>query len=166
MTILCDVDLIAMLSKGLLIKGANLQHVNPASIDICIGRTAMVEVSHGRFEKQDIPKTGLVLEPNDFVLIDTWEEFNVPNGYAMDLRLKSTTARKGYNHSLAFWVDPGWQGFLTMEIKNLLQFNSLRLIPGQRFAQVVVYKLSGESANPYNGRYQGASEVEAPKEEG
>lgn len=137
--------------------------VNPASIDIRVGRTAIVETAFGRMDKVIIPSTGLTLDPGDFALVDTWESFNVPNGYAMDLRLKSSTARSGFDHSLAFWVDPGWRGVLTMEIKNVKQYNALRLIPGERFAQIIVHRLSGMSDKPYAGRYNGAKGVEEAK---
>lgn len=162
MSILCDVDLLYMVDHGL-ITPANYDHINPASIDICIGKTMQIEQA-GRFVSVDIPPEGVSFQPGDFALVATMETFNVPNGYAMDLRLKSSTARRGFDHSLAFWVDPGWQGVLTMEIRNVLQFNALKIVPGQRFAQVVVHKLSGLSARPYRGRYHGAAEVEGAKD--
>lgn len=162
MTILCDMHIAELLGKGLVEK-PNWDHLNPASFDICVGKTAKREISHGRFEDVEIPDTGLVVEPGDFLLVGTAEWFNVPNGYALDLRLKSSTARKGWNHALAVWVDPGWQGIITMELSNSLAYNSLRLIPGQRFAQALVHKLSAPSQKPYAGRYQGAKGVETAK---
>jgi dCTP deaminase len=162
MTILSDEHLIALMKDGL-IQDPDYSLVNPASIDIRVGRTALLEQGHGLFERFTLPADGMALEPGDFVLVDTWERFSVPNGYAMDLRLKSSTARSGWDHSLAFWVDPGWEGHLTMEIRNVLQFNRLRLVPGARFAQVIVHKLSGLSLRPYAGKYKGADGVEQAK---
>jgi len=162
MSILCDRDLIALLNEGL-ITDPDLSLVNPASIDIRVGRNAIREISHGRWECLNIPNDGLIVDPGEFILIDTWEKFHVPNGYVMDLRLKSSTARRGWNHSLAFFVDPGWNGHLTMEIQNLLQYNSLTLVPGQRFAQIIVYRLTGMADCPYSGKYQNATGVEGAK---
>lgn len=162
MSILCDTDLEKLLWGGLITPG-NLDHINPASIDICIGKTIRVE-QQGRFVDLDIPPQGVVFQPGDFALVATLESFNVPNGYAMDLRLKSSTARRGFDHSLAFWADPGYKGVLTMELRNVLQFNSLKIVPGERFAQVIVHKLTGLSAKPYNGKYQNATEVEGAKD--
>lgn len=162
MTILAD-TLLRKLMLGGLIEEPDYDLLNPASIDIRVGRTAIVETAFGRFEKMIILTTGLTLDPGDFALVDTWESFSVPNGYAMDLRLKSSTARRGFDHSLAFWVDPNWKGTLTMEIKNVLQYNALKLVPGERFAQVIVHQLSGPSEKPYVGRYNGATEVEEAK---
>jgi dCTP deaminase len=81
----------------------------------------------------------------------------------VDLRLKSSTARMGWNHSLAFWVDPGWSGVLTMEVQNISK-GPLRLTYGQRFAQIIVHELSSLTGeHSYQGRYQGATTVEAAK---
>lgn len=162
MTILCDRDLRALMGNGL-IEEPDYDMLNPASIDIRLGRTAIVETAFGRFEKVIIPERGLLLHSGDFALFETWESFSVPNGYAMDLRLKSSTARSGLDHSLAFWVDPGWKGVLTMEIKNVLQYNGRRVFAGDRFAQVIVHRLSGLSDKPYEGRYNGATGVEETK---
>jgi dCTP deaminase len=137
--------------------------LNPASIDIRVGKTAKIEVSHGRWLDVEIGEKGLVLDPGDFALVSTWESFKVPNGYAMDLRLKSSTARRGFDHSLAFWVDPGWEGVLTMEIRNVLQYHRLTLFPKHRFAQVLVHQLAAPAETPYDGKYKGAGGVEGPK---
>lgn len=161
MSILCDSHLKELMHAGLIVD-PDWSLVNPASIDIRVGKQVMRETAFGSFsfDKAEDP---IVVHPGEFVLISTFESFKVPNGYAMDLRLKSSTARKGWNHSLAFWVDPGWEGVLTMEIQNTLRYNPLTLTPGERFAQVIVHRLSGPSEQPYKGRYQGAATVEGSK---
>jgi dCTP deaminase len=169
MSILCDSDLLELMRDGL-IEEPDYALLNPASIDIRVGKQVVLENVSGTLEQSGmnkhgtIPPDGLYVWPGQLVLVETFESFHVPNGYAMDLRLKSSTARKGWNHSLAFWVDPGWKGRLTMEVRNDLQRGPLILTPGQRFAQVIVHQLSGLSARPYAGRYQGASGVERAKE--
>lgn len=162
MTILCDYDLRDMMGRGL-VEDPDFALVNPASIDIRIGRKYILEASHGHWERGDLPDAGMTVEPGEFLLVDTHEVFNVPNGYAVELRLKSSTARRGWDHNAALWVDPGWRGRLTMELRNVLQYNNLTLTPGRPFAQAIVHRLSGESVSPYNGRYQGAQAVEGAK---
>lgn len=163
MTILCDRDLIDLMDEGF-IQNADRSMLNPASIDVRIGYKVIREESHGRMERLLIPKDGLVVDPGDFLLTETLEYFNVPNGYAVELRLKSTVARMGWNHAMAVWIDPGFRGVITLEVKNTLQYNTLRLRQGQRFAQAIVHRLSGLSGAPYNGRYQGAEGVEGAKD--
>ena len=162
MTILCDTDLETLMRDGL-IKDPDFSLLNPASIDIRVGRTAKIEIGYNHWQDVDLTGQGVRLTPGDFALVETFETFRVPNGYAMDLRLKSSTARRGWDHSLAFWVDPNWSGVLTMEVRNVLQYNELPLKCGDRFAQVIVHKLSGLSRKPYAGKYQDAATVEGDK---
>lgn len=139
-------------------------NINPASIDIRVGAKCLCEESNERMIEVDLSKIGGDwFAPGQFALIETYETFNVPNDIALDLRLKSSMARLGWDHSLAFWVDPGWRGVLTMEIRNATQYTSLFLKYGQRFAQVIAHQLSSSAMNPYNGQYQNATEVERAK---
>lgn len=87
----------------------------------------------------------------------------VPNDLAMELKLKSSRAREGFDHSLAFWFDPGWSGVGTMEIHNMNRLQSLTLTYGMRFAQCIYHKLDVPVTTAYQGRYQNATSVEAAK---
>lgn len=149
--------------------------VNPASVDIRIGREMLLEGLGGHypdgpqpvFNPIDLTKYNeykpFVMHPGAFALVATLERLAVPNGYAVDLRLKSSRARQGWDHSLAFWFDPGWDGYGTMEIRNSTRYHALPLWAGMRFAQIIVHKLDAPAERPYAGRYQGAQSVEAPK---
>lgn len=144
--------------------------VNPASIDIRIGEVMKVERRSGwmevnlreRFYDIDHPYKFM---PGEFALVSTFERLTIPNGYAVDLRLKSSRAREGWDHSLAFWFDPGWDGIGTMEIRNATRYQHLPIYYGMRFAQIIVHRCDGDSLRPYAGRYQGATSVEAAKPE-
>lgn len=164
MSILSDVYLEELMLKGLLTPFDH-KLINPASIDICVGTTTLREAGHGIWEKGEMPIDGIRVDPGEFLLVDTREYFQVPNGYAVELRLKSTTARLGWDHNAALWIDPGFQGIITMELRNCLRYNQLTLAPGLPFAQAIVHKLIGHSSKLYNGRYQGAKEVEGAKQQ-
>src|SRR5258708_39494705 len=138
--------------------------VNSASIDIRFGRDIIQEIGPDQFIEVKIPDEGIWLEPGEFILINTYERISVPNGYAVSMYLKSSTARKGINHLLAFWADPGWDGYLTMEIKNELRYTKRLIKPGMKVGQIVVEKLNGLSAKPYAGKYQNAASVEGAKD--
>lgn len=162
--ILCDHDLEFLLQDGLLAwPGKTLDNrydlVNPASIDIRVGWDILLETEVG-FKEMRLPTEGLTFPPGQFALVPTFESIFVPNGYGVDLRLKSTRAREGWDHSLAFWIDPGYRGVATMEIRNGLQYGSLKLVPEQRFAQILVHKLSGKSDKPYDGQYGNTNRVQ------
>lgn len=166
MSILIDTQLLKMLNK-LIPHGADPELINPASIDICIGNSLREEVGGDRWKDIDLrgysKEWPYRLRPGAFVLVSTLEHVHVSNGYAVDLRLKSSRAREGYEHALAFWVDPGWDGVLTMEIKNWSEYQSLPLYPGLRFGQMIVHKLAGRAAKPYSGKYNKATTVEGAK---
>lgn len=157
--ILCDRDLHSILHEIIPFDQQH-EHVNPASIDIRVGSNILRECPGG-FEKRSFDAQ--IFLPGEFALVETYEHIRVPNGYAVELKLKSSRAREGWNHSLAFWVDPGWDGVLTMEIHNALKYHKLILTAGVRFAQLIVHQLSGMAEKPYCGRYQGAGGVEGPK---
>jgi dCTP deaminase len=147
---------------GELIEPFDPAMVNPASIDICIGNTNIyrgIECSiAGRTKDNPI-----YLEPGAFMLCSTLERLKVPLDCAMDLRLKSSRARAGYNHALAFWFDPGWDGIGTLEIQNI-GYEMLPIYPGLRIGQIIYHRLVEPCAQPYAGRYQAATTVEAPKD--
>jgi dCTP deaminase len=159
--ILADGSLKALLST--FIREPDESMVNPASIDIRIGKRLLQEnpgniwVSHAL---EDQPYT---LTPGELILVETYEHITVPNGYTMQLFLKSSMARQGFNHALAFWVDPGWSGVLTMEVSNDLRYGHLSVYYGMRFAQMVIQKLDHPAERPYQGKYQHATGVEASK---
>lgn len=168
MTILNDIELHRLIRVDNLIEPYDdhrerHQFVNPASIDVHCGNELLKETPNGELTKMPIPRAGIQFKPGEFALVPTLEYFNVPNGYAMDLRLKSSSARQGWQHAMAFWVDPGWRGVLTMEIYNARHYETLTLKAGQRFAQVIVHKLIGPSEKPYIGKYAGALKVEGAK---
>jgi dCTP deaminase len=159
--ILSDVTLRAMLPQ--LIQRPDPELVNPASIDIRIGKRILGESQSGMDREITVIDEPYLLDPGEFVLVPTMEWLMVPNGFAMELRLKSSSARRGYDHSLAFWFDPGWSGIGTMEIRNVTRMQRLPLKWGQRFAQIIVHKLDRDAEHPYQGRYQGAAGVEPAK---
>lgn len=110
--------------------------VNPASIDLRLG------------DRWLNPKTGTKhrgryrLGMGCSVLGITMEEITIRPGYAADLKLKTTPARLGINHTLAGWIDPGYVGKLTLTLYTIDR--SALLVPGMRIAQIVVWQLDEE----------------------
>jgi len=150
--------------------------INPASFDVRIGHGFKTEQHReGKFTPAETIQPSVFgetrtlqdgeiywLKPAELILVSMYEKITVPLDLAMQFFLKSSRAREGYDHVYAGWVDPGWSGYLTLEIKNNLAFTSLPITPGLRIGQVVVHDMSSESV-PYSGRYQGATSIEASK---
>lgn len=74
---------------------------------------------------------------------------------------KSSWARRGILvHVSAGYIDPGFQGNVTLEIANLHSTKAARLFPGDRIAQIAFEDLDRPASMPYgtNGlgsHYQG-----------
>jgi len=59
------------------------------------------------------------LHPNDFVLALTHERITMPNHLIGLVEGRSTYARVGLSmHQTAPWIQPGWSGHITLEIRN------------------------------------------------
>lgn len=141
------------------------QLINPASIDVRLGRRICVESEELGFDEGYMMDTGFCLEPGQFILAETWEYVRIPSNIAAFFSLKSSRAREGLQHLMAGFVDPGWQGRLTLELHNSLQYNPILLKPGMRIGQLVLHSMQSEPLKDYSqtGRYQGATQVEESK---
>lgn len=96
-----------------------------------------------------------VLEPDDFVIASTEEVVNVPDDIVCVVDGCSTLGRLGVLvHITAGFIDPGYQGRVTLEIKNVSP-HRIRLNPHMRIGQFVFYQGTRPALNPYRGRYQG-----------
>ena len=97
------------------------------------------------------------LEPNQFILAQTVEMFNLPLDISAEYKLKSSMARIGLEHLNAGWADAGWHGsVLTLELKNISQCQRIRIRPGDAIGQIVFFRhkpVPYEKSYAARGRY-------------
>ena len=138
--------------------------VGAASADVRVGNNLILESGQSliTFSCANAMNPYL-LQPGQYVLVDMLEEVTLPNDLSAMFTLKSTRAREGYQHAVAGWVDPGWKGTLTMEIKNNTQNTPLPLYPGLPMGQLIFMQTI--DGGQYEGRYQGSTEVSGAREE-
>lgn len=87
----------------------------------------------------------------NFVLGSSIEEFDVPNHLMGRVLNKSTWARKGLDASMTTNIEPGWKGFLTIEL--VYHGQEPLIIPeGAGICQVIFETLQEPST--YSGKYQ------------
>lgn len=135
--------------------------VQPASVEVRLDEN-IIGYRHGD-ENITIGENGYELLPGEFILASTQEEVNVPSTLVARVEGKSSWARRGILvHVSAGYIDPGFQGNVTLEIANLHSSKSARLHPGDRIAQIVFEDLDRPATAPYgtNGlcsHYQGRS---------
>lgn len=95
----------------------------------------------------------LTIPPNGFVLASTIEHFTIPNDIVGIVHDKSSWARKGLTVQNTV-IEPGWSGYLTLELTNHNSDKSIKLIRGLPIAQVVFHYLDKPTQYPYSGKYQ------------
>lgn len=138
-------------------------HVQPASIDLTLGRnfikyTASDEpIDPEKPEPLDRFSTdSLVLYPEDFVLGTTAERIGVPASVAARVEGKSTLGRLGLIvHSTAGFVDPGFEGNITLEMTNI-NVRPIILRAGMRICQIAYYPMVGPVDKPYGHKSLGS----------
>lgn len=100
--------------------------------------------------------TGYRLRPGEFILGCTEETIRLDSTMAARVEGKSSLGRLGLTvHITAGFVDPGFEGQITLEIANLAEWDIV-LHPGMPIAQLVFERvLAPERDYSQTGRYQG-----------
>jgi dCTP deaminase len=139
--------------QGLLLP-YNPEQVNPASYDVTLGPKILIEDPDG-WREVDISIPGFQMAPGAFVLAATLEVVKIPNYLECMFQLKSSRGREGYEHALAGYIDPGFEGQVTLELTNLNKYHWLPLEAGMRIGQLRFMKMDQPPARPYSvtGRY-------------
>ena len=167
--ILPDVEILSLVRRDL-VTPFDPELVNPASLDVRLGENLLIE-------EPKVPallpysiagctqENPFLLQPHEFVLAETLEEFRLPDCIAGQLALKSSRAREGIEHLLAGYIDPGYCGRLTLELQNARSMHPVALWPGMRIAQIVFHRMSMLPAKDYSmtGRYQGDKAVQGSR---
>jgi len=136
--------------------------VQPASIDIRLGTTfSVVEDSYRGFVTLDdeiqyktIETDRYLLLPGQFVLATTMEYVKLPNDVTAFVEGRSSLGRMGLFIQNAGWVDPGFEGEITLELFNANRCG-IELSAGRRVGQLVFARMDAPAVHPYRGKYQG-----------
>jgi dCTP deaminase len=104
------------------------------------------------------PDEAFILHPGEFVLGSTAERVALPDDLVARLEGKSSLGRLGLLiHSTAGYVDPGWDGFLTLELSNVANL-PITIYPGMKIGQISFFRLTTAADTPYGSagnKYQG-----------
>lgn len=139
-----------------LITPFNQANLQPNSYDLTLGNEYIRD-------KQFFIENEYLLQPNDFILATTVEKINMPSDLAGHVEGKSSTGRIGLMiHSTAGFIDAGFQGQITLELKNIGN-KPIRLHAGVKICQIAFTTLIGEPMNLYgecSNHYQGQCGVQ------
>ena len=92
------------------------------------------------------------LLPQEYVLVSTFETIKVPNDLMCVLCPRSSVNRKGLSVDLTGIIDSGYEGPLTLPVKNNTRSQVIQLHPGERFCQIVFEQLS-KKVKPHKSRW-------------
>lgn len=92
------------------------------------------------------------LVPGQFILLSSVERFQMPNNVIAFVHDKSTWARRGIAVQNTV-IEPGWNGFLTMELTNH-GTHVVEIEAGDPIAQIVFHWTDKPVEKPYSGKYQ------------
>lgn len=147
------------------------EYMQPASIDVHLGgRFGYLKVMGDAvlltepsvveyFEADD-----LLIAPGKFYLGQLLERVTIGPSIMARIEGKSSNGRRGlFIHTTAGFVDPGWDGFLTVELYNGGP-NPLLLCKGDPIGQLAFDKLVTPASRPYGhpglkSHYQGSDQV-------
>ncbi|MBK1784717.1 dCTP deaminase [Prauserella cavernicola] len=172
--LLSDRDLRKELDAGRLgVDPFTPKMLQPSSIDVRLDRFFRVfdntKYTHIDPQLQQDELTSLVekdgedpfvLHPGEFVLGSTFEMFALPDDLAGRLEGKSSLGRLGLlTHSTAGFIDPGFNGHITLELSNVANL-PITLWPGMKIGQLCLFRLTTAAEFPYGSteagsRYQG-----------
>ena len=115
------------------------------------GLTELVEVDDG---------DPFILHPGEFVLGSTLERVTLPDDLVARLEGKSSLGRLGLLiHSTAGFIDPGWDGHVTLELSNVANL-PITIYYGMPIGQLSFVLLTEPAETPYGAdklgsKYQG-----------
>jgi dCTP deaminase len=101
-----------------------------------------------------------ILHPGEFVLGSTLERIRLPDDLVARLEGKSSLGRLGLLiHSTAGFIDPGWNGHVTLELSNVANL-PITIYPEMKIGQLSFVQLSEPAETPYGSgglgsKYQG-----------
>ena len=172
--ILSDISIRAAIEAGAIeIDPFDPAMVQPASIDVRVDRYFRVFENHRYpFIDPKRPQPDLttevateidhpfILHPGQFILGSTLEVVRLGNAMVARLEGKSSLGRLGLLiHSTAGFVDPGFEGHLTLELSNVANL-PIAIYPRMKIGQLSFYELSSPADSPYGSsgtrsKYQG-----------
>jgi len=146
--------------------------LQPSSVDVRVDRYFRVfrnnlypyiDVKQAQEDLTELVEVGdepFILHPGEFVLGSTLERVRLPDDLVARLEGKSSLGRLGLLiHSTAGFIDPGFDGHVTLELSNVATL-PITIYAGMKIGQLSFVELSEPAASPYGAaalgsKYQG-----------
>jgi dCTP deaminase len=146
--------------------------LQPSSVDVRVDRYFRVfrnnlypyidvkQAQEDLTELVEIDEEPFILHPGEFVLGSTLERVRLPDDLVARLEGKSSLGRLGLLiHSTAGFIDPGFDGHVTLELSNVANL-PITIYAEMKIGQLSFVQLSEPAASPYGAaalgsKYQG-----------
>jgi len=146
--------------------------MQPSSLDVRVdryfrvfrnSRYPYIDVKAEQEELTELVEAGdeaFILHPGEFVLGSTLERVTLPDDLVARLEGKSSLGRLGLLiHSTAGFIDPGWDGHVTLELSNVANL-PITIYAGMKIGQLSFVQLTEPAERPYGSagigsKYQG-----------
>jgi dCTP deaminase len=136
--------------------------IQPSSIDVRLDnkflvfrntKRAYIDVKQPAEDLMEMievgPEEPMFLHPHEFVLGSTVERVRIPNDLVGRLEGRSSLGRLGVViHSTAGYLDPAFEGHVTLEISNLANL-PIALYPHMRIGQISFAEMTTPADRPY-----------------
>lgn len=130
--------------------GYKKENCGPASVDLCLGDVRQYMESKSGFSINPILLP--IFWNGCFYLCSTAEYIKVPATHCATINMRSSWARKGMGHKMAGFIDPGFEGQVTLELETSI---TLSIPRGERIVQLIYHRLTEATEKPYTGKYKG-----------
>ena len=147
--------------------------LQPSSVDVRVdryfrvfrnSRYPFIDVKQAQEELTELveieDETPFILHPGEFVLGSTLERVRLPDDLVARLEGKSSLGRLGLLiHSTAGFIDPGWDGHVTLELSNVANL-PITIYFGMKIGQLSFVQMTEPADAPYGSgglgsKYQG-----------
>ena len=172
--ILSDRSIRKALAEGrIAIEPLDESSIQPSSVDLHVDRyfrvfrnhtMGYIDVKENQEDLTELVEIGeetvFILHPGEFVLGSTLERVRLPDDLVARLEGKSSLGRLGLLiHSTAGFIDPGWDGHVTLELSNVANL-PVTIYPGMKIGQISFVQLTEPAETPYGtgeigSKYQG-----------
>jgi len=172
--VLSDAAIRRLIESGrILVEPYEPALMQPSSLDVRVDRLFRVfrnsrypyiDVKQEQEELTELVEANgdepFILHPGEFVLGSTLERIVLPNDLVARLEGKSSLGRLGLLiHSTAGFIDPGWDGHVTLELSNVANL-PITIYPEMKIGQLSFVQLSEPAEKPYGSgglgsKYQG-----------
>ncbi len=171
--VLSDVSIFQAIDQGeIVIDPFEKDYVQPSSVDLRVDRLFRVfrndttPYIDPKLPQEDLTELveieedgAFILHPGEFVLGSTLERVAIGNSLVARLEGKSSLGRLGLLiHSTAGFIDPGWDGHITLELSNVANL-PIAIYPGMKIGQISFLQMTTPASVGYGeeigSKYQG-----------